>query len=212
MAITTYAELKAAVYAWLLRDSTTDLVITDERVTDYITLCEAELSRELKIRELEEEATLTASTSTDIIALPSDYRGMIDLQYDSGLKCLEYEAQSKLSRNKSDRIGRPKKFTIKGTNVKFDRTPDSEYTLTLDYYESIEALSDSNASNVILSKFPDVYLYGTLHQALLNINDQKRQALITPIYTSIVDRIKEEDKNSQIPSGSRMKSPYNRNV
>ena len=206
MSITTYAELREGVYNWLLRDSASDATITQDRVNNYISLCEAELSRELKVRELEEQATLTASTSTNTIDLPSDFRRLIELQYVDTPKDLRFLTRVKLREQRTSAVDRPNHYTIIGDKIVFDKTPDSAYTLDIDYYKEITALSDSNSTNSILTKYPDLYLYGTLKQALLNIMDQKRLAVIIPIYDAIVNRVKEEDKTSKTPSGSQLRT------
>lgn len=211
MGIATYAELKEAVYGWLLRDSANDLVITNDRVEDYIAMCESELTRELKIRDLEgEDDTLATALGVSTVALPADFRQMINLEFDDSPKPLEYVSEAMLTKlHPRGEQGRPRHYTIQGSNIRFAPIPDAVRGLYLRYYKKIPALSDSNTTNDILTDYPDVYLYGTLKQALLNINDTDRISKILPIYDSIVNRIKEENKNSQIPTGARMR-PRNR--
>src|SRR5262249_3888981 len=67
MAITTYAELKSAIGAWLGHELFAD------RYADFITLFEATACRRLKVRPMETVATLTPSSGA--AALPSDYLG-----------------------------------------------------------------------------------------------------------------------------------------
>ena len=205
MPINNFAGLKTAVYSWLLRDSTNDLVITNDRVEEYIELCEAELSRELKIRTLEaENDSLETSISSPAIALPDDFRQMILLEFDGAPKPLEYISEVQMSRlYPAGEAGRPRNYTIQGNNIRFAPVPDAVYGLYLRYYKKISALSDSNTTNDILTKYPDAYLYGTLKQALININDQTRLQTVVAIYDGVINRIKEEDKNSQVPTGAR---------
>ena len=208
MSITNFSELKEAVYGWLLRDSTNDLVITNARVEDYIAMCEAELSRELKIRELEgEDDALVTVSGTSTVALPADFRSIISLEFDAAPKPLDYVSEAMMNRlYPSGGSGKPDVYTVIGSHLRFAPVPDAAYGLYLRYYKTIPALSDSNTSNDILTKYPDVYLYGALKQALLNIMDEKRLAKIEPIYTSIVNRIKDEDKNAQIPKGTHIRA------
>src|SRR5262249_2448043 len=65
MAITTYAELQAAVGNWL------DHSLFAARVPEFIALFEAAANRRLRVREQEATATLTPSSGA--VALPADY-------------------------------------------------------------------------------------------------------------------------------------------
>jgi len=60
--------------------------------------------------------------------------------------------------------GKPKYFSIADV-VEFDVTPDSAYAYELTYYPGIPALSVSNTTNWLLTKFPDVYLSASMFWA-----------------------------------------------
>jgi hypothetical protein len=61
--------------------------------------------------------------------------------------------------------GRPKFFGVVGDQFRIVPTPDANYTTELIYYAKLTKLSNSVASNWLLTANPDIYLYGALLQA-----------------------------------------------
>ena len=70
--------------------------------------------------------------------------------------------------------GKPTYFTIVGTNILLGVAPNSATTLQINYYKSLTALSDSNASNDILTNYPELYLYGALAESAPFIMQDER--------------------------------------
>ena len=115
----------------------------------------------LELRQIETSSELTASTSSRSLALPSDYLDMRRLKVNlSGGDCgIKYLTPEQLPF--SGASGRPRFFTITD-QIEFDRTPDSAYTIEIQYYAKPTALSDANTTNVILTNHPKIYLHGAL--------------------------------------------------
>lgn len=158
MALATYSDLKSAVADWLVR---TDLGL---KIPDFIALAEARINRELRTREM--ISTATASVSTQAITIPSDfievYRFVLDTESDVPL---EYRpAEDSERRTAGVTSGEPQWFSVVGTQFRLYPTPDGEYTYTLDYYGKVPALSDSASTNWLLTKAPDLYLFGALKE------------------------------------------------
>lgn len=205
MTISAKSDLITKVYKWLIRDQTTETFITQELVETYIQFCEAELNRELKTVDLEQSQDVTLSTSVNYVTLPSDYRGISSFEFDSRPFDIEYfSSRREMKERFSSDAGRPKGYIIQGAKIIFNCIPDSAYEMTLDYYGEIDALDADSDTNTILQKHPDVYLYGTIRQALININNKNRLEAIAPLYQNILERIKEDDKSSRMPSGGKM--------
>jgi hypothetical protein len=66
-----------------------------------------------------------------------------------------------MNRRRQEATGRPSFFTIH-EEIEFDVTPAESYTGEIIAYHAVTALSGSTASNAILVKAPDAYLYGSL--------------------------------------------------
>lgn len=155
MAITTYATLKTAVSTWSKR---TDI---DTVVDDFIDLAEAEMWQHLRIRDMENDTTDTASTSVRTLALPTGFLQMRRLRLIHGAVNRDLNYQSPEAMQIHDGSGVPRDYTITDV-VEFDRQPDSAYTIEFQYFRSLTALSTSNTSNAVLTRFPMVYLQGCL--------------------------------------------------
>jgi hypothetical protein len=204
MSISTFAELKAAVYNWLLR-SNSDPTITDARVSEYIALCEAEMSRKIKVREIETNTTISSTAGTQTIALPSNFRNAIQLEFASAPKALTYVSDTILSETYGGASsGRPKMYSISGSNIKFGPVPDAVYDFVLTYYRAVPPLSDSQTTNAILTKYPDLYLYGSLKHAALQVVDEKRIGMFGNYFEQIVMDVNKEGMNEQTKGGARM--------
>lgn len=155
MAITTYAELQTAVANWLDRSDLT------ARIPEFIVLAEARFNRRLRVRQQLTTASLTPSSGS--ANLPSDYLEWQRVTWEgSTQRELEYVEPSYLIQaypdNPSDT---PRFFTIQGGTIKI--RPTSDTSITLAYYEKIDALADG--VNWLLTAHPDVYLFGSLVEA-----------------------------------------------
>ena len=73
MSISTYAELSAAVANWTHRADLTS------HIADFITLGETAINRELRLRSMENVATVNTSTSDRFATLPTGFAEIIDL-------------------------------------------------------------------------------------------------------------------------------------
>jgi hypothetical protein len=161
MAITTYDELVTAVFTW--SHNRNDI---KELIPDFISLAEIDMytnsQQPLNIRYL--STTSTALTSTGKrLALPTGFESMRSIRIDDNINTiLDYKAPEEL--NKSSSNGRPTQFTIIGNEIEFNRIPDAQYTIELQYLKRPTDLSLTNQTNEILTNYPNIYLYGALFQ------------------------------------------------
>jgi hypothetical protein len=166
MAITTYAELVAAVGNWL------DHNLFAARTPEFIALFEAAANRRLRVREQEATATLTPSSVA--VALPADYLAWRRVTWTGAPRVeLQYVHPSYLqAAYPSSPTDVPRIFTIEGSTLKvrpLDTTP-----LELDYFQKIPALSDGTPTNLLLAAHPDLYLFGALVEAeMFGVNDER---------------------------------------
>lgn len=204
MTISDYADLQDAIYKWLLRENS-DLVVTTAQVKRFISLCEAELNRELKIRSLQDSSDLVTVEDQDFITLPSGFKRMISFGFVGQPQNIEFvgtlnEMRTRYGKDKA----RPEAFLIAGNRIKFNCPADAAHDMSIDYYKKITALSDANTTNDILTDYPDAYLYGALKQAQLQIGNEKKLIAYGTSFTGIVERIINEDQYSKLPTGARI--------
>lgn len=169
MSITTYAELQSSIADWLLRDDLTSVIPT------FISLAEAKFNR--RIRDYRMVKRATAEVDTAYFAIPSDWQENIRFQLNtSPITTLEYVTPDQAAEEKRlyNSSGRPAFFTMIGDEFQIVPAPDSTYNAELTYYAKIPALSGSNTSNWLLTKAPDIYLYGALMEAAPYLDDDAR--------------------------------------
>lgn len=160
MAITSRATLETAIDNWLAR---TD--ISASRKEEFITLFEAVVNRRLHVRQMESSDDLT--TSAGIIALPTDFGSVRTVTYNgSPAVQLAYLTPSLFrSLHPDASAGTPTTYTIEGSNLKVLPYADDTDAITLRYYAKLDALDADDATNWLLTAYPDCYLAGVMHEA-----------------------------------------------
>jgi hypothetical protein len=193
MSLSSYSDLKTAVGDWLARSGSSAL---QARVGDWIALCEAELQRLLRTREM--EFRYTASLSSQYLALPDDFGGFKRVKLTSTspeviLSPLDQQGLNYLWR--ATDTGKPKNYAIIGSEMQFGPTPDGTYTVEAIYHKKFAALT-TTSTNWILDDHPDVYLYGVLKHAIPFMNEDdasSRGPVFTALYQAGVDQMREQD-------------------
>jgi hypothetical protein len=172
MALDTYSNLKTTIANYLNRSDLTAYL------GDFITLTEARLNRELRVREMvNTDTSITTVAGTQSYALPTGYIEATTVIFQSDPYCtLRFISNSDFYNkyNASQSRGKPTYFTIVGSNILLGVAPNSATTLQINYYKSLTALSDSNASNDILTNYPELYLYGALAESAPFIMQDER--------------------------------------
>lgn len=169
MAITTYSELKTAIANWTNKTTLTSYL------GDFIMLAEQEINKHLRVIELEERATASASTTVRYLELPARFAGMKRLQLNtSPVHRLEYVPPSKMNDLYEEATGRPYYFTINGGEIEFNRICDTAYSVEMSFWQKVSPLSDSNTSNSILTAYPNIYLAGALVETYRFLKDMQQ--------------------------------------
>lgn len=152
MAISTFSELKSSIAAWADR---TDLTST---IPDFITLAESRINRRLRVREMENSASITVTSGTG--SLPTGFLAVkrVIATGVSPTRVLQYADPNWYMEAFPDQDdgNDPTFYTIIGTSIYVTTN------VTLIYWKSIPALSDSNTTNWLLTKAPDIYLQASL--------------------------------------------------
>lgn len=191
MALGTYAQLQASIASYLHRDDLTTAIV------DFITLAETKLNADLDSRGQETRTNLTASTSTNLITLPTDMVEMRRLTITSvdPYSVLEYKSPEQLY---ADYVyvtstQQPDSFTVIGTSIELNCIPDAAYTLELVYRQKLTALSVSNTTNWLLTGYPSAYLFGALLQSAPWIGDDARLPMWQKMYTDAIETVNSID-------------------
>lgn len=157
MSLATYTDLKTAIAAHLDRSDLTSYL------DDFIDVAESMHQRDIRIREIIARDAITIDDRQE--AVPAGVLEVISLRLlTTPVTVLEYVNLHEMNRWRQEVTGRPSRFTIH-EEIEFDVEPEESYSGEIIYYGAVTALSGSTASNAILAKAPDLYLYGSLMAA-----------------------------------------------
>lgn len=191
--IGTYSELKSAVADWRHRSD------VDSKTADFIALAEARIFRELEKREHDTETELTATVDSRYIALPTGFVRPIALWLKAWTPREPLTLRQPQDFSPSSESGVPAYWAIDGLNIAFDVACDAAYTFDFRFAKSL-ALSDVQTTNYILTKYPDVYLYGALVEAALYDVDPNSAQLFDGKFMSALESAKgTEARARQVP-------------
>ena len=204
MALGTFTELKDAIADWLDRSDLT------ARIPDFITLAEARVNRDVRIRPMEVRSSMETTAGQRYFNLPGGYLQMRNMQINSNpITPLEYITPEMLDRlYGSDTTGKPKAYTLIGDEIQLAPIPDSDYTVEMAFYEKFTPLGDGTSgtttSNWLTLNAPDVLLYGALLEAEPFIKNDERIRLWLTAYNGAVKKIQDADARDR-HSGSAMR-------
>jgi hypothetical protein len=160
MALANYADLKTTVIKFSGRDDLSD------NMDDFILLTEESIffneKSPLRLRAFESTVELSTVAGTKTVALPTGYLEARSATIEVGggeFPLVLYGASALPTVSGS---GFPKSFSVKGTNIEFDRVPDAVYTINFTYYAQPTALSSGSPTNTVLTNHPSIYLNGCL--------------------------------------------------
>jgi hypothetical protein len=190
MSLDTFDNLKLEVADWLNRQDLVNVIPT------FIRLLEAQVERTLRVREMCVRAT--ASLTEEFTVLPSDFLSLEHaiLNADKPVT-LEWVPMNQIDKLQAEtQPGTPLNFTIIGDELEVSPLPDQEYEIEVVYYQSIPKLTTNNQTNWLLTRHPDVYLYGTLMQAAPYLKNDDRVGLWSAALTSILDDIRIADERA----------------
>lgn len=157
MPYTNYAELQAGIKGWLHRNNLA------ARIPEFIGLAEAKINRLPAVQAMEKSAPLLLKAGARSVALPAGFSSPIAAWLDgSPPERLVQRVPEGLPARSSP--GQPTYWCIDGTSLAVDCLADVDRAVTLRYRGGF-ALSDANPTNALLTKYPDLYLYGALLQA-----------------------------------------------
>lgn len=150
MAITTYAELKTALGAWLDRSDLTDYL------GDFITFAEGHINASLRHRKMVAVSDLTPASN--VCTLPDDYLHYVRVvELASIRRELQHIAATAADQLYPSRpAGLACHFMIVGEEL--TALPLSANDVELTYFQKVPALSSANTSNWLLEDRPELYL------------------------------------------------------
>jgi hypothetical protein len=197
MALDTYAELLGGIEDWLNRVGSPELAV---RAPDFVRLAEARFNRDLRVRQMLTRAR-DLYTVDGAFDLPSDWLETKKVTVVWGGKIRKLEP---VSEDQADKINErnsylgtgPTAYTVNGSLVELLPTPTDDLDVYLDYYAEVPALSESNTSNWLLARWPDMYLYGSLVHSAPYLRDDSRVTTWAGFYDRALGEIRAADERA----------------
>lgn len=190
MNITDYASLQAGVADWLNR---ADL---SARLPDFIGLAEARIMRRLNMRLLESEKPLTGTIGSRTISLPSDYSEPLNFWWNNGV---DREPMRFVPPDLIDVFTnqtRPLQWTIDQGNIAFETPCDQAYSFVFRYRQQL-ALSDDAPTNVVLTQWPELYLFAACAEASRYLKDRQAALDWDAKWDAAIDEINTQEGRSR---------------
>lgn len=193
MALTNFDELCKAIVDWSHRG---DLGV---KIPDFVSLTEnAMYSNDAEVLTVRSMETIsTALTAGQYLSLPDDFESArsVRLVTDGGGGELRFQAPEQMRKQVAG--GRPTFFSIVGNEIQFDRIPDSEYTIEIQYYRKATPLTEANQTNDILTNHPNIYLYGALAQAFSYSQDDQQASKYIQLFIGAIKGANKADKKGR---------------
>lgn len=211
MAIDTYTNLQAALLLRMERPA--DPLLT-ERVKDWISLCEVNFHRTLRLRSMGVRAT--ATIDSEYTDLPAQFLEMRNFQLNTSPKrTLELQSPEFIDSLPDGNVpGIPRYFCIISTQepdgtlhdqIQLAPAPNAPVEAEMAYWRKFTPLSVDNPDNWMLLNAPDVYLWGSLAEGAFDIGDTENGGLWQQKYEMAIARLKTEDARAKWSGASMVK-------
>jgi hypothetical protein len=195
----TYTGLQASVADFLNRADLTT------QIPDFIRMAEARFNREIRHNAmLKRQAT---SATSDYVTLPTDWLEHVSIVVTGNTSVsdpLEYVPNEEFNRLRLKGLtGAFRYYTIQENNIVLLPAASSGTTaLEIFYYAKIPALSGTNATNWLLTRSPDLYLYASLLAAEAFLQNDERLPLWASAMKDAMDSMKLESERAKRPQGA----------
>ena len=193
MALATYSDLKSTIADYLNRADLTSVIPT------FITLAEAKFNRELRLRDMLTRAECVSDN--EFVALPVDFLeayllelNMTDIAPQQPLAFVGPNEAKSLKANKI--INKVRYFTLIDGAFELLPAPTADTDLLLTYYAKIPALSDTQTTNWLMTKSPDLYLYSSLLEATPYLKNDERVQIWAAARQQVMDAMNIESERS----------------
>ena len=200
MALATYDDLVKSIIKWSHRKDILDLM------PDFIQLAEYEMfnNAETQLRIRETETVSTASADSRYLALPPNFEKARSVHFETGQGFVDVKFQAPEQMYRFSDNGMPRFFTVVGTELEFDRVPDNAYTIQVQYYKKPDPITQANQTNSVLTGYPNIYLYGALHQLFLWSEDMEEAVKYAGKFQDAIKGANKADKKARYGSAPAM--------
>lgn len=195
-----YGTLKTEIAAELTRDNLT------ARIPRFVQQAEARIATDLRVREMESNQSLVTVASTREMALPTRYLQARSLHV-AGAPNVRLEYRNPVeywSIYASLPEASPRIYTVEGENFLLGPVPDAAYTIPVAFYQKQVAFAADTDTNTILTRFPDLFLYGSCLASAPYLGNDPRILTWASMYEDGVERAERADKRDRYSGDARV--------
>lgn len=202
--LSTYGELKTALTDYSGRGGNTTVVAN---LPTFIRRAHDVLMRELEIPLLQTTADLTINAER--VAVPADFRAVsrlfIDGDWDSQLTPTSQELRVKKALEYA--AGRPEVYSIEGGYFAFGPVPDTTYAGKLLYKRYLTFFASDSATNDLLTRYPNAYLYGALAELARFDKADEDEARFEALFRAEIAQINAAEQGWMTAGGTMLMQP-----
>lgn len=151
----------------------------------------ADINQQLRLRVMETETTVSEAAT---VALPSDFLDMVSIYRDTSPRTILKRVTPQGVHRRHEASGTPFRYGIEDGQIRLTPAPNGSENLVIRYYAALSDLSADTDENDVLTKYPAIYVYGSLaHHAAL-IRDQSNAQLWYAAYDKAKAQARADDR------------------
>ncbi len=185
MSLANYSDLIAAIPAWIARADLTN------RIPEFISLAESDFNRELRTLDMI-VVNQNFPIATEYVPVPAGFSEVRNFYLNGSPRNTIVFMPDDVQTTLYNSTGIPKYYSVAGGMFRFAPAPSGTFSTTLRYYQSIPGLQ-TNLVNWLMTKHPNLYLFNTLMQAALFIQDDQAAQKWMTAYQAELKSISDAD-------------------
>jgi hypothetical protein len=190
MALSTYAELKAAIRT---ESGAGTGLLSDDAITDAVKRAEAKINRRTRLRNVEDQVSASLTTASRFVAVPSGTVEVISVS----AKASSDTTYTRLTRVPPDDIDR----YYGAERLRYCLRDQFEFSDAVDRDLLIHRIRDwdiaTDSSNWLLTNYPDLYLNGAMVEVSLHIRNMEEMAIWRTLFDDAMAELDEVDARSR---------------
>lgn len=129
-------------------------------------LVTADINQECRLRVMENTTTIAESAT---MTLPTDFLEVVTIYRDVNPRTIIRPLPPQSLHSVFRDSGIPSFYSIEDGQLRLAPSPNGSENMVMRYYAKLADLSESTDTNAVLTKYPAIYVYGTLahHAALI---------------------------------------------
>lgn len=158
------------------------------------------------MRLLPMQATTTLAVSTAETALPSDFMAIDNAYVDAEPRVPLLPLDEHGNERAYMESGAPRYYAIVDGAMRVNPAPDGEYSVVMRYYAKLADFVFDTDTNDVLTNYPSLYLYASLHRAAIWSQDIELMTVYSTAWANERSRVAMEDRMARHGKGLAMRA------